>query len=231
MSPFDVAEVFREEMNRAVIEEVRQSGFLVEDWFWSGPYDGHKSVDRWHDQGPEMVQAFIDWWELNPEAEIWITPDGVPAIELPFEIMLGDIPVRGFIDLVVQIGTALVVVDLKTSAKTPGDYRQVAIYACAVELMYGVRPRYGTYFMARGVGRGDKPRTYFLRPVELDKPQFSVPYLTREFAMAETGVRAGVFPAKPGEQCARCGVAYACVEANGPKAKQLDPNYPKSRRA
>lgn len=232
MSPsFSVREVFRQEMDLAVQQEIDQSGFAVPEWFWAGPYDGHKSIDRWYDQGPEMVEAFIGWWEFNPEAEIWITPDGTPAIELPFEITLGSVPVRGFIDLVVQIGTALVVVDLKTSAKTPGDYRQLALYACALELSYGIRPRYGTFFMCRGIGRGDKPKTYFMRPVELDKPQFSVEYLTREFALAEKAIQEGIFPAKPGEQCARCGVAYACTEADGHKAKQLDPNWPEAKNA
>jgi hypothetical protein len=60
----------------------------------------------------------------------------------------------------------------------------------------------------------------------LSSPQFSVAYLTGEFEQAEKGIRGGVFPASPGEHCGRCGVNYACTEANGPKAIQLDPNYP-----
>jgi putative RecB family exonuclease len=228
MSPsdFNVAAVFREEMDLAVAEEVTRSGFAVSEWFWAGPRNGQQAIEKWYEDGPAYVQNFIDWYELNPDVEIWTTPDGIPAIELPFEIMLGGTQVRGCIDLVLKAGSALIVTDLKSGAKAPDNNRQLAIYACALEIEYGIRPRYGTWFMCRGLGRGDKPKTYFVRPVELDRPQYSAAYLAREFAQAGKGISEGVFPAKPGERCGRCGVAYACTEAAGPQARQLDPNYP-----
>jgi PD-(D/E)XK nuclease superfamily len=231
MSPadFDVAAVFREEMDLAVAEEAEHSGFPVSEWFWAGPRDGQAAIQKWYLDGPQYVQNFIDWYELNPDVEIWVTPDGIPAIELPFEIMLGDVPVRGYIDLVLKVGSALIVTDLKSGAKAPDSNRQLAIYACALEARYGIRPRYGTWFMCRGLGRGDKPKTYFVRPVELDRPQYSAAYLAGEFTLAEKGISTGVFPAKPGERCGRCGVAYACTEAGGPQAKRLDPHYPGAR--
>jgi putative RecB family exonuclease len=223
---FDAKAVFLEELDRAAREEESKSGFQRGDWFWSGPRDGQASLEWWQEQGPEYIQNFIDWWEHNDDVDIWTTPDGLPAIELPFEVKFGDIPVRGFIDLVLQIGTALVVVDIKSSAKQPVSYRQLGIYASAIELAYGTRPRYGTFFMVRGVGPRGKPPTFFLRPVELSAPQYSVAYLAQEFAQAEGGIQAGVFPASPGEGCGRCGVAWACTEVNGESAKRLDPNYP-----
>lgn len=223
---FDIEAVFQEELDKAVAEEERKSGFPVSEWFWAGPRDGERSIQWWREQGPEFVRNFIDWWEFNPDAEIWVTPDGIPAIELPFEVEFGPIPVRGYIDLVLKIGTALVVVDLKSSAKAPVSNRQLGIYASALEIQYGIRPRYGTHFMVRGVGPRGKPPTFFLRPVELSAPQYSVEYLTREFMSAERGIQAGAFPAKPGDNCGRCGVAWACTEVNGDSAKALDPNFP-----
>lgn len=225
--PFDVKAVFAEELDKATAEEVRHSGFPVSEWFWSGPWSPQQSLDLLASEtGPEMVQAFIDWWEFNPDVQIWTTPDGVPAIELPIEVMFGSVLVKMVIDLVLEIGTALVVTDLKTSAKVPVTPRQLAIYASGIELKYGIRPRYGTYFMNRGIGSKTKPKTFFQRPVELGKPQFSVPYLTREFEAASLGIGTGIFPAKPGDNCGRCGVAYACTEVNGDRARELDPNYP-----
>jgi putative RecB family exonuclease len=223
---FDVRAVFLEELDQAVKDEARKTGFEPDEWFWSGRMSGPEAIEWWKERGPEYVQNFIDWWEHNPEAEVWITPDGTPAIELPFEVSFGDTEVRGFIDLVLQIGTALVVVDWKSSAKAPDTSRQLAIYACALELKYGIRPRYGTHFMVRGTGPRNGPKTFFQRPVELSGPQYSVAYLAQEFAMAEAGIRAGAFPANPGERCGRCGVAYACTETAGPRASELDPNYP-----
>jgi putative RecB family exonuclease len=228
--PFDVRAVFKDELDKATAEEVRKSGFPVSEWFWSGPRSPEQSLALLADEtGPEMVQAFIDWYEHNTDIEIWTTPDGVPAIELPIEVMFGTVQVKMVIDLVFQIGTALVVTDLKTSAKVPVTPRQLAIYASGIELKYGIRPRYGTYFMNRGVGTKTKPKTFFQRPVELDKPQFSAAYLTREFEAVSLGIEAGIFPARPGDNCGRCGVAYACVETNGHRARELDPNWPGGR--
>jgi putative RecB family exonuclease len=232
MSQFDVAAVFREELDKAVADEVRRSGFPVEEWFWSGPRSAAQALALLADEtGPEMVQAFIDWWEHNPDLEIWHTPDGVPAIELPIEVMFGSVPVKMILDLVLQIGTALVVVDWKTSAKLPANNRQLGIYACGLELKYGTRPRYGTWFMNRGTGPKAGPKTFFQRPIELDRPQYSIAYLAREFEQFEQGIQAGVFPASPGEHCGRCGVAYACTEVGGAKARELDQNYPQRERA
>jgi hypothetical protein len=54
-----------------------------------------------------------------------------------------------------------------------------------------------------------------------------VAYLTGEFEAASLGIESGIFPAKPGDGCGRCGVAYACTEVNGARARELDPNYPR----
>jgi putative RecB family exonuclease len=223
---FDVAGVFQAEFAKAVQDEVDHSGFAVQDWFWSGRRSPEEDIAWWQENGPEMVQAFVDWYEHNPDAEVWVTPDGIPAIELPIEVMFGSVPVRMILDLVLQIGTALVVVDVKTSARQPDSHRQLGIYACGLELKYGIRPRYGTFFMNRGTGPKAGPKTFFQRPIELGRPRYSLPYLTREFEMFEQGIKAGVFPAHPGEACARCGVAHACTEVGGSKARELDPNFP-----
>jgi hypothetical protein len=223
---FDVAAVFKDELAKAVADETRRSGFQPDEWFWSGRMDGTAAIEWWQEHGPGFCQNFIDWWEHNPDLEVWHTPDGQPAIELSLDVKFGSIPVRGYVDLVIQAGTALVVVDLKSGAKAPANVRQLAMYASAIELAYGVRPRYGSFFMARGSGRSE-PKVFFQRPVDLGAPQYSIEYLTRELEQFERGIRAEVFPANPGENCGRCGVAYACAEVGGAKAGQLDPNYPK----
>lgn len=230
MSPeFDVNAVFQAELAKAVADEVKHSGFELSDWMTAGRQkDGHEAVAWWQENGPEMAQNFIDWYEMNPDIAVWVTPDSIPAIELPIEVMFGSVPYRGYVDLVLQIGTALVVMDLKTSAKVPASYRQLGFYASGIELAYGIRPRYGTFFMNRGTGPRNGPKTFFQRPVELSAPQYSIAYLTQELEQFERGVQAGVFPANPGDNCGRCGVSYACTATGGAKAKQFDPNYPKS---
>lgn len=226
---FDVAAVFAEELARAVQDEERKSGFPASDWFWSGRMSGPEAIAWWELNGPGFCRNFVDWWEHNPDLSVWVTPDGQPAIELPLNVNFGSVPVRGYVDLVVQAGTALIVVDLKSGARAPANMRQLAVYASGIELAYGVRPRYGSFFMARGAGRSE-PKTFFTRPVELSAPQYGIQYLTGELEQFERAVQAGVFPANPGDNCGRCGVAYACTEVGGYKARELDPNYPKGVR-
>lgn len=220
---FDTETVFRAEFSKALDKEVRKSGWALEDWFWSGRQKPETSVEWWDENGPAVAQNYIDWYENEPDASIWITPDGRPAIELDLTVNFGDIPVRMQIDQVLKLGSALVVVDLKGSVKAPDSLRQIGLYACGIELMGWPRPRYGAYILPRD------PVKLFKRPVPLDGPQYSISYLARELAMFERGRQAGVFPANPGRACGRCGVAHACLAAGGARAKDLDPSHPHFR--
>lgn len=225
-----VADVFHDEFTAALEHDEKKSGFELKDWFRSGPQLPATSVQWWREHGPGQVQNYIDWFESSGAA-IWITPDGgfnpdgIPAIELDLTVNFGEVAVRVIIDQVLVLGGALVVVDVKSSAKLPSSTRQLGIYASAIELAYGIRPRYGTYFMTRGVEKKGET-TYFQRPIELSGYEHSVEYLTREFAMVEKGITQDLFPAHPGDNCFRCGVAWACSAVGGSEARNYDKTHP-----
>jgi putative RecB family exonuclease len=230
-SPFDVEAVFREEFAKAVQEEQEDCGFPTDDWYSAGRGTGEDEA-WWLANGGQLAQNFITWYEARPDVSVWIAPDGRPAIELDLTVNFGRVPVKMFIDLVLEFQTsgpsALVVTDLKSGSRQPDDSRQLAIYANAIEQAYGIRPRYGAFFMNRG---GKNKDTFFNTPFETTGPKFDFGYLSREFAMFDMGAEARVFPANPGENCRRCGVNYACLEAGGSEARRLDPNFPGSRHA
>lgn len=229
--PFDVEAVFREEFQSAVNDEADSSGYPPEDWFKAGRGDG-EGYDWWVENGPVMARNFIDWYEARPDVNVWTAPDGRPAIELPVMLNFGTVPVRGYVDLVLAFGTvnpALVVVDLKSGSRVPDNPRQLGIYANGIERTYGVRPRYGAYFMARGTGK-DRD-VFFQTPVEMNRPSFDFGYLSKEFEMFDLAVKSGIFPANPGDHCRRCGVAYACAEVGGDQSYRLDPNHPRFKKA
>jgi putative RecB family exonuclease len=219
MTSFDAEAVFADEFAKAIEVDERKSGFPLEQWFWSGRQKPETSREWWEANGGGLVQKFIGWYEAHPDVKVWITPDGKPAVELDLRVMFGEVEVVMAIDVVFQMGTALVVTDFKTSAKAPGSYRQLGIYASGVELKYGIRPKYGAYFLPRD----DVP---FQRPIDLGAPQYSVPYLTREFAMFEQARSGAIFPANPGQSCGRCGVAHACLANGGARAREFDPAHP-----
>ncbi len=227
---FDVEAVFLEEFAKAVKAEEDSSGFPPDEWTIAGR--GREDRAWWEVNGAAIAQSFITWYESRDDVRVWVTPDSVPAIELGFTAQFGTVPVRMYIDLILEMGAAnpaLVIVDLKSGSRKPDNPRQLAVYASGVEQKYGIRPRYGAYFMARGSGTGET-KTYFQTPVPLWLPQHSLGHLAGEFEMLDRGVKNQVFPSHPGEQCRRCSVSYACMDAGGHMAPLLDPNYPRRNR-
>lgn len=219
---FDAKAVFLDEFAKAVAAEEVSSGFPAAKWMRTGKQDIAADLAWWDSNGPALVENFITWYEANPDIHVWIAPDGVPAIELPFDVMFGSVRVRGYIDLVLETGNTLIVTDIKSGAKTPANTRQLAMYACAVEKVHGRRPDYGTFFMNRGIKRrGSDELVYFQRPIPMGGYQHSIPYLTNELELFERAVRGGIFLANPGKNCTRCGVASACPEVAGKDALKV----------
>lgn len=104
--------VFMEEYSKS-IEEQAEVTPNTEYWFASGPYRGMVDIERRFGIGLEQCEKLLDWYAKHPDEKIWITPDGVPAIELEFNVELNGVPVRGFIDAVIETPNGLVVRDLK----------------------------------------------------------------------------------------------------------------------
>jgi hypothetical protein len=221
---FDARTVFLEEFEKALLSEQASSGFAVDDWFGAGRGTPAKDIAAWLTRGPDCVQAFTDWYEASG-VKIWVTPDGQLALELALMADFGGVPVHVRPDIVLDMGGALVVTDLKSGATAPASMRQLGIYASGIEQVYGIRPKYGAWFMARGTGpRGTPPEelTYFQRPVPLDAVKYSLPYLTRQIQMFVRAREQGIFIANPGEECRRCGVAHACLETGGTTERAID---------
>lgn len=227
---FPTLHVFRDEFITAYQDELKHTTFDPDEWFTAGRGKG-EDYDWWMENGAQLAQNFIDWYEANPDFTVWVTPDGVPAIELPFEVLFGQVMVKGYVDLVLehQRSGTLIVTDIKSGSTKPKNPRQLGIYATAIERKYGIRPRYGSYFMCRGTGKDEENKTFFQTPVELGGAEYSYEYLSSEFTQLEWGVKFEVFPASPGDNCRRCGVAHACLEVHGEQARELDPNWPKGK--
>lgn len=199
---FDAAAVFLAEFDSRLTEQAAKSGLPVGDWQNTGRRKPETDIEFWRQNGPGLVQRYIDWFEANDDISVWVTPDGIPAIELPLTVAFGQVDVKVVIDQVLKVGSALVVTDLKSGTTIPESRQQLGIYASALEIHYGIRPRYGSWWMPQK----EDP----FRPVPLDGYEFSVEFLTKEIAMFDKAVRSGIFIANPGKQCYRCGVAAAC---------------------
>jgi hypothetical protein len=225
---FDSVAIFNWQLDKAIYADVQKSGYPVEQWMKAGVQHPQNTINQWREKGPKLVDRFIGWFESS-DYQVWITPDGRPAIELELRPVFGEIEVVMYIDLILQNKLGLTVVDSKSGSVKPASPQQLGMYACGVELTYGIRPLYGAYYRAQGTGPkgcSDDDKTYFQEPKPLSAYHYSVEFFTRELAMMDRGVNSGVFVAKVGPDCARCEVAAGCLAVGGDLAAKFDPAHP-----
>jgi len=119
-------------------------------------YPNKEDASWWLANGPSMVEAWVRWrdaryaegWELLTQ----VNEDGelVPAIEVPFTVILGDTPVKGAIDRAfLKPDTTILVVDLKAGKQTPPGSSQTGLYGLALATTHGVQAHTGCFWMAR----------------------------------------------------------------------------------
>lgn len=223
---FDFNGEFQDAFDEAIAVIEGESGVGTGHWRTSG-FKPRQDQDWWRQNGPVMVKAYADWYDSHPDVNVWTAPDGRPAIELELTVMFGQNEVKMAIDQILVAGSALIINDLKSGSRRPVDNQQLGIYACGIELAYGIRPRYGMYFMTRGIRNAQKEVTgYTTEPIDLSGPEFSVPFFTRQFDMLDIADRQGVYLPHVTELCRMCGVNQACTAFGGPVAHLFDPDHP-----
>ena len=196
MSLEEAHELFRDEYSKEIDRYTSETPNF-EYWFRSGPYGGEADVERRFLIGMGQVETF---YRFSEQQVIWISPDGVPGIELSFDIDLDGVLVRGFIDAVVRDGDTIALRDYKTGNK-PGDDFQLGVYKVALEEQYGVTTDTGDYWMAR-TGKPTYP---------YDLSEWTRERVTAEFAELEANIQAGRFEPDPEpSKCLFCGVASSC---------------------
>lgn len=225
-SEYDYALEFFGHFDKEIVKLIYETGFPPDQWMTAG-FRPKQDKLWWVQNGPGMVKAFIDWYESRPEITVWETPAGIPAIELPLHVTFGTVPVKMAIDAVFQAGSALIITDFKSGSRVPVDPGQLGMYASGIELAYGIRPRYGWYFMTRGIrGKNKEIVGYTTPPLDLSEPQFSVPFITKELEMLNRGIENEVYLPHVQELCRMCGVRRACAAVGGERAILLDPDHP-----
>ena len=211
-APADAVGAFKMAWRDEVAARREQSpSYEVEDYVKTGrasaQYGGKRNVEWWMDNGPKMVQAWIDWREASGW-HLWELPDGRPAVEVELLITLpGGYPVKMFIDRVmVTPAGQIVVVDIKTG-RIPETAEQLGLYRYGLEQEFGTQcPVDWGYFWHPDKGHGS-PQALSLYTGE---------YLAEQARMAVAGINAGVFFAKPQNNCANwCGVAKFCPAVGG----------------
>lgn len=180
---------------------------------------GKEKYPEWNLSGPEQVQNYIDWRRRSPY-EIWITPDGTPAIELDISGYLPGCGLeilayldRVFIDPNLK---SMAVVDLKSGKTKPTSGLQFGVYGALLQIKYDVHPVWGAALMTR---EGQLHKPYSLG-------KYSPEYVGRQLGALERIVAAKAFPANVGGGCWNCDVSASCYANDGETAEYFDPDHP-----
>ena len=211
---FDFNKVF----DKVMAAQIERCGFQTAEWNVTGRASkanpNKENEAFWRLNGPIWVQNWVTWQERTGW-NIWVTDEGVPAIEVGLNPTFGGIPIKQYVDRVmVTPDGELVVVDLKSGTRTP-EPDQLGDYAAGLEQFFGAagRPKWGTYWMARQAGTS----------ALFDLDSYTQERVAFEYATARRGMEAGVFLPKPSVLCGSCGVRRACYAKNGPEAHKYLP--------
>lgn len=158
----------------------------------------------WQANGSKMVD---NWIAFRNGANGWtmFEHNGIPAIELAVNPVWNDVPVQMHIDRVmVNPDGELVVLDIKTGARTPSSEMQLAFYAAGMEEVLGIRPRWGAYWMAR--------EGIVSEMIDLDK--FPKSYVVDIVTKFDTARKSGIFIPNF-SHCVMCNIKDKCKWKNG----------------
>lgn len=187
----------------------------------SKAYPNGEDEQWWLDHGPGMVENYLKWRDASGW-RIWEAPNGEPAIELALLAGVGiDLPIKMFIDRIFvasKSGEAtsnqLVIVDLKSGARSPISDLQLGVYRVGVLEVFGIRIDWGAYFDAR---KGEMSP-----PVNLKR--YTPALIGHWFRQQWDAHKAKIFIPNLSNWCRSCSVRDYCTAYGGSNA-HFDPDY------
>jgi len=209
--------IWEESFIESIAEVEAKSSTNPTDWRTGGratkAYPNKEDKAWWDENGKKMFFDFINIWQES-NMEIWVSPEGVPGIEIGFNQYFGDVYIKGFADLIAVLPTGeLAVVDFKTGSYTPDSAMQLGLYACLMELQFGIRPTRSFYYSAR--------KAEFIEVAGLS--WWTIPVFTEMFAQFARGLEAEIFLPNVGMMCGTCGVKEYCYAQGGQLSTIYDP--------
>lgn len=199
--PSDIEAWYHEAWNREV-DKMFQSQPDIDRWETGGRTKPSDDLSRRYLRGKEQALAYREYaLSTSEEWRILEYLPGEPAVEVPFEIELGGVTVKGYIDQVLEFRDGEIRPrDLKTGNKLPESPFQLGVYRLAIAEVMGILPRYGDFFMAKNNA-----------PTKPDDLSIWTPELVGEmFRDMDKAVRAEIFIPNKGDGCRICLVREFC---------------------
>lgn len=125
------------------------------------------------------------------------------GIEIPFIVSLGEIQIKGAIDVILLHKDGVEVRDLKTGNREQSNI-QLAVYKYAVEKIFGWKVVKASYYYAKD------GRVVTLSEKQLQR--YDEKYLTDLFSALDRGIMGEVYLPNPSSFCTMCPVRKYCRE-------------------
>ena len=204
----NLTEKWLEVFNDAVKEVEERSNIPSTEWKTAGRKttsrpDG-EDLSFWQSDGLKQVESYHKWYNSSGW-KIATMPDGRPGIEWAADVHFGGTPVRMIVDAIYQVGEDLVIVDYKTGSRTPFGAVQAGLYASGIERAYGIRPKWGAFFMTR---KGELDELLDLSPLSME-------YFDYVFGAMNHSTMNGWFPPSVGDSCRMCSFTAQCPAFGG----------------
>jgi len=214
-----IEQLWAECFNQAIGDQQERHGSNPVDWKAGGrkskEWPDKENGDWWSAKGPEMLHNFVQTWAASG-FQVWVTPEGIPAIELELNVDFGEVRVKAFVDLVaVTPDGELVVIDWKSGANMPSNSMQLGLYAAAIGKQFGITPSGGYYYNARAA---------IFEPAE-GMDRWTHPLFTELFRQFEFSVQNRIFLPNISMMCKSCMVVDYCHANGGEFAHLVDPLY------
>jgi CRISPR/Cas system-associated exonuclease Cas4 (RecB family) len=154
------------------------------------------------ERGMEQVRGYVQYASDNDfvlaDIDEWTL-----AIEMPFEVEIGNTLIKGAIDQVILHPDGYEVRDLKTGNRQTSAL-QLGVYKVALEKIFGWPVILGSYYYAKD------NKVLTIPKQEMDR--WTEEYLTQLFDELERGIENKVFLPNPGGHCMLCPVKKHCRE-------------------
>lgn len=170
----------------------------------SKAWPNKENKDWWAENGLVMVRDYHGHMQ-QMLADGWT----ILGIETPFNLDLGGVLIRGFIDRVMANPNGEAEVhDIKAGTREPAWTLQLGVYAHGAEQALGIRPSVGRYYMARTAS--------LTQPASL--LHYTPDRLTDWFGKARQAIEAEVFVPHVTSMCVSCSVRDFCAAVGGTKS-------------
>lgn len=190
------------------IEKMKSQQPNLALWLKAPKKKTEDDIKERRDRGLKQIQDYVDYAEENPFYFVALD-EWTLGIEVPFEINLGGIIVKGGIDQIQLIKAypehGVHVVDLKTGNRESASL-QLGTYKVAVEKIFGWPVKKASFFYAKD--------SKLVGLDTADLARYTEDYVTELYQALDRGIQNRVFIPNPGGQCLLCPVKKFCREFN-----------------